>query len=116
MKNYKTIILLHLMLMVYSLSGVFSKQASGVPFLSIRFCVYYGAIIALLGIYAIGWQQIIKRLPLTLAFANKAVTTVWGLIWGLVFFHEQVTAGKLMGIALIVIGVVVFSTADREAA
>lgn len=104
------------MLMVYSLSGVFSKQASGVPFLSIRFCVYYGAIIALLGIYAIGWQQIIKRLPLTLAFANKAVTTVWGLIWGLVFFHEQVTAGKLMGIALIVIGVVVFSTADREAA
>ena len=86
------------------------------PFLSIRFCVYYGAIIALLGIYAIGWQQIIKRLPLTLAFANKAVTTVWGLIWGLVFFHEQVTAGKLMGIALIVIGVVVFSTADREAA
>ena len=104
------------MLMVYSLSGAFSKQASGVPFLSIRFCVYYGAIIALLGIYAIGWQQIIKRLPLTLAFANKAVTTVWGLIWGLVFFHEQVTAGKLMGIALIVIGVVVLSTADGEAA
>lgn len=104
------------MLMVYSLSGVFSKLASGVPFLSIRFCVYYGAIIALLGFYAIGWQQIIKRLPLTLAFANKAVTTVWGLIWGLVFFHEQVTVGKLMGIALVVIGVVVFSTADREAA
>lgn len=104
------------MLMVYSLSGVFSKLASRVPFLSIRFCVYYGAIIALLGFYAIGWQQIIKRLPLTLAFANKAVTTVWGLIWGLVFFHEQVTVGKLMGIALVVIGVVVFSTADREAA
>lgn len=104
------------MLMVYSLSGVFSKLASGVPFLSIRFCVYYGAIIALLGFYAIGWQQIIKRLPLTLAFANKAVTTVWGLVWGLVFFHEQVTAGKLVGIALVVLGVVVFSTADREAA
>ncbi len=104
------------MLMVYSLSGVFSKLASGVPLLSIRFCVYYGAIIALLGFYAIGWQQIIKRLPLTLAFANKAVTTVWGLIWGLVFFHEQVTVGKLMGIALVVIGVVVFSSADREAA
>ena len=104
------------MLMVYSLSGVFGKLASGVPLLSIRFCVYYGAIIALLGFYAIGWQQIIKRLPLTLAFANKAVTTVWGLIWGLVFFHEQVTVGKLMGIALVVIGVVVFSSADREAA
>ena len=53
-------------------------------------------------------------MPLTLAFANKAVTTVWGLVWGLLFFQEQVTVGKLAGIALIVAGVVVFSTADKE--
>ena len=55
-------------------------------------------------------------MPLTLAFANKAVTTVWGLVWGLLFFQERVTVGKLAGIALIVAGVVVFSTADKEAA
>ena len=54
-------------------------------------------------------------MPLTLAFANKAVTTVWGLVWGLLFFKESVTWGKLAGIALIVTGVVVFSTADKEA-
>lgn len=106
---------LHLLLMAYSMSGIFSKLAAGQPFLSFRFCLYYGAVIALLGFYAIGWQQIIKRIPLTLAFANKAVTTVWGLVWGLLFFQEQVTAGKLAGIALIVAGVVVFSTADKEA-
>lgn len=114
MKNYKTLIVLHLMLMIYSMSGIFSKLAAEQPFLSFRFCLYYGAIIALLGLYAIGWQQIIKRMPLTLAFANKAVTTVWGLVWGLLFFQEQVTVGKLAGIALIVAGVVVFSTADKE--
>lgn len=106
---------LHLLLMVYSMSGIFSKLAAGQPFLSFRFCLYYGVIIALLGVYAIGWQQIIKRMPLTLAFANKAVTTVWGLVWGLLFFQEQVTAGKLAGIALIVAGIAVFSTADKEA-
>lgn len=116
MKNCKTLLLLHLMLMVYSMSGIFSKLAAEQPFLSFRFCLYYGAIIALLGLYAIGWQQIIKRMPLTLAFANKAVTTVWGLVWGLLFFKESVTWGKLAGIALIVAGVVVFSTADTEAA
>lgn len=115
MKEYKTLILLHLMLIVYSMSGIFSKLAAGQPFLSFRFCLYYGVIIALLGGYAIGWQQIIKRMPLTLAFANKAVTTVWGLVWGLLFFKESVTWGKLAGIALIVTGVVVFSTADKEA-
>lgn len=115
MKNYKTLVLLHLMLMIYSMSGIFSKLAAGQPFLSFRFCLYYGAIIALLGLYAIGWQQIIKRMPLTLAFANKAVTTVWGMIWGVLFFREQVTVGKLLGIVLVVAGVVVFSTADKEA-
>lgn len=106
---------LHLLLMVYSMSNIFSKLAAGQSFLSFRFCLYYGVIIALLGFYAIGWQQIIKRMPLTLAFANKSVTTVWGLVWGLLFFQERVTVGKLTGIALIVAGVVVFSTADKEA-
>lgn len=115
MKNCKTLLLLHLMLMVYSMSGIFSKLAAGQPFLSFRFCLYYGAIIALLGLYAIGWQQIIKRMPLTLAFANKAVTTVWGMIWGVLFFQEQITIGKLLGIVLVVVGVAVFSTADKEA-
>ena len=47
------------------------------------------AMVAILGIYAIGWQQVIKRMPLTTAYANKAVTLVWGLVWGLLLFHEQ---------------------------
>lgn len=106
---------LHLLLMVYSLSGVFSKWAAGQPFLSVSFCLCYGAILALLGLYAIGWQQIIKHLPLTMAYANKAVTTIWGLIWGVAFFQEQVTPGKLAGIALVIAGIVLYVRADGEA-
>lgn len=113
MKKYKTLLLLHLLLMIYSMSGIFSKMASSQPFLSMRFCLYYGAILVLLALYAVGWQQIIKRMPLTLAFANKAVTTIWGLVWGVLFFGECVTFGKLIGVVLVIIGIVVFSTADR---
>lgn len=116
MKKYRTLFLLHLLLMVYSMSGIFSKLAAGQPFLSIRFCLYYGAILVLLALYAVGWQQIIKRIPLTLAFANKAVTTIWGLIWGVLFFGENVTMGKILGVVLVVAGVVVFSTTDKEEA
>ena len=32
--------------------------------------------------YAAGWQQVIKHLPLTTAYANKAVTVVWGILAG----------------------------------
>ena len=79
-----------------------------------HFCLYYAIIILLLGFYAIGWQQIIKRLPLTTAFANKAVTVVWGIIWGAVFFQEKVTIGKVIGAILVILGVVVYANADGK--
>ena len=104
---------LHLMLMIYSMSGICSKMASQQDFLSFKFCLFYAIIIFLLGFYAIGWQQIIKRLPLTTAFANKAVTVVWGIIWGAVFFHESITVGKVIGAALVIVGVVIYARADE---
>ena len=109
----KVLFLLHIMLMIYSMSGICSKMAAGQPFLSFKFCVYYGLIIILLGFYAVGWQQIIKRLPLTTAFANKAVTVVWGIIWGFVFFQEKVTAGKIIGAVMVITGVVIYARADE---
>ena len=114
MKKLKTMFLLHLMLMIYSMSGICSKLAANEPFLSLKFCLYYGIIIALLGFYAIGWQQIIKRMPLTTAFANKAVTVVWGLVWGVAFFQEEITVGKVIGAVLVVLGVVLFAKSDEE--
>ena len=111
-KNVRVLFFLHLLLMLYSASGIISKLAAGQPFLSPRFCLYYAIIIALLGIYAVAWQQIIKRLPLTTAFANKAVTVVWGMVWGLVWFQEQITLGKALGGALVILGVVIFARAD----
>jgi drug/metabolite transporter (DMT)-like permease len=109
-----TLFFLHLLLMLYSASGIFSKLASKEAFLSLRFCLYYGAIILLLGLYAVGWQQIIKRLPLTTAFVNKAVTVLWGLVWGMLFFHESLTLGKLCGILLVMTGVILFGISEKR--
>ena len=100
--------------MVYSMSGIFSKHASSCEFLSFSFCLYYGGVILFLGIYAIGWQQIIKRIPLTLAFANKSVTVIWGLIWGAIFYHEQITIGKVVGAMLIISGIVLYAFSSRN--
>lgn len=114
-KNHiKTLIVLHVLLMVNSTSGIFSKLAAGEIPLSWNFCLYYGMIIFLLGVYALGWQQIIKRIPLTYAFANKAVTVVWNIIWGAVFFREVITVEKLIGIALVIMGVVLFALDTQE--
>ena len=113
-QNLKTLFFLHILLMIYSTSSICSKKAAETTFLSTEFCIYYGLIILLLGFYAIGWQQIIKRLPLTTAFANKAVTVVWGIIWGLVFFHEPITVGNVVGAMLVIAGVVLYAYTDQE--
>ena len=113
-KNYKVYILLHILLLVYSFSGVLSKLASGENFLSIKFCLYYGGIIFLLGIYAIFWQQIIKRLDLTMAYANRAVAVVWGILWGFLLFSESITIGKIVGALLIITGIVLFCFSNSE--
>lgn len=105
---------LHIMLMCYSLSGVLSKLAAAEPFLSPAFCLCYSGVVILLGLYALVWQQIIKRVPLTTAFANKAVTVIWGLVWGVLIFHETITPGKIAGAALVVAGVILFSKSDEE--
>lgn len=110
----KTYIALHLLLMAYSLSGVFSKLAAQQDFLSFKFCLFYAGVIGILGIYAIGWQQIIKRMPLTTAFSNKAITVVWGIVWGALFFGESITIGKIAGAILVIIGVVIFATSDAD--
>lgn len=110
----KTILALQLLLLFYSLAGILSKLAAGVDFLSIEFLGLYIGILAILGIYAIGWQQILKRLPLTTAYSNRAVTVVWGILWGLLFFSEPVTLGRVIGAAIIIVGIVLFSHADNE--
>lgn len=113
MVKHRYYVYLHLLLMVYSMSGIFSKKAATCTFLSVPFCLYYGMVILLLAFYAIFWQQIIKYMPLTTAFANKAITVVWGCVWGVLFFDETMNVGKLIGIVLIALGIVVFSHQDE---
>lgn len=114
MNKGKTLFALHLMLMLYSVSGICSKLAGQHSFLSMEFCLFYSIVILLLALYAIGWQQIIKRLPLSVAFANKAVTVIWGSVWGFLFFHEAITIGKVVGAVMVILGVVLYARSDCE--
>lgn len=101
-KNY---LLLHLILVAFSFCSVFSKLASGYEFLSFKFCLFYGLSIMILGIYAILWQQILKKFTLTTAFLNKAVTIIWGIVWGALIFSEQIKIQMIIGALIVFIGV-----------
>lgn len=114
MKQAKWFLLLHVILGVYAGSSVCSKLAARQPFLSAAFILLYGLMLVALVVYAVGWQQVIKHLPLTTAYANKAVTVVWGILLGLAVFGEAVTLRQVIGAAIIICGIVLFVRADNE--
>lgn len=114
MKQAKWFLLLHVILGIYAGSSVCSKLAARQPFLSAAFILLYGLMLAALVVYAVGWQQVIKHLPLTTAYANKAVTVVWGILLGLAVFGEAVTLRQVIGAAIIICGIVLFVRADNE--
>ncbi len=104
-KINKYILSLHLLLFCFSFCGVFSKLASQNEFLSIKFCIFYGISLFILGMYAIFWQQILKKISLTTAFFNKAVTIIWGMLWGVLFFRETISINMIIGAIIVLIGV-----------
>lgn len=113
-KQIPVLIALHALLLLYSVSGICSKLAARYAFLSPPFIGCYAGLIAILGVYAIGWQQIIKRLPLSFAYANKAVATIWTCVWSVVVFHESISMGKLIGIAVIIVGITMYSMSEGK--
>lgn len=112
----KTLLALHLLLALFSLCGICGKIAAGFPFLSLGFIASYGGMLGILAMYALGWQQVIKRMPLTSAYANRAVTIAWGIVWGYLVFGEAVSVRKLLGAAVVLAGVVLFALADKDGA
>lgn len=105
MKKVNKYVLLHLLLFFFSFCGVFSKLAATNDFLSFKFCMFYGISMLILGVYAILWQQILKRFSLTTAFFNKAVTIIWGMLWGAIFFKEAITINMIIGTIVVLIGI-----------
>ncbi len=51
-------------------------------------------------------------MPLTVAYANRAVTVIWGGVFGVLFFGEKITPGKIAGGVLTIAGVVLYALSD----
>lgn len=109
----KNIVILQAIIGVYTLSTVAAKFASNQEFFSIGFIVCYGIEIFILGIYAILWQQIIKKFEISVAYANRAMALLWSILWALVFFHEEITINNVIGVIIVIIGTIIVNRDDK---
>ena len=115
MEKIKKIVFLHSIIFLYALSSICAKYAAGLEFFSVKWFLIYGLQIFILGCYALLWQQILKIMPLNFAFANKSVTLVWGMIFGIALFDEKLTVWNIVGALIVLVGVIFMVTEDGKA-
>ena len=106
----RDILMLQIVFFIYSINSVVAKLASAQESFGIKFILLYGLEAAILGVYAILWQQIIKKLELSIAYANKAVVLIWAMIWGALLFEELITLPKMAGILLVILGIIILNS------
>lgn len=112
-QKMKNIALLQGVIIIYTISSVMSKEASASGGNLLRFLFFFGMEFVMLGVYALLWQQIIKRFALSVAYANRSMSVVWSMVWAVIFFHDTITIQNIAGVVLVVAGIWIINT-DTE--
>ena len=112
--TFKSVVLIQLSVVLYTLSGVAGKYASAHTFLSLPFILLYGLEICILGVYAIVWQQIIKRYDLSIAYANRSLSLLWSMLWAVLLFREQVSLQNIIGVLIVLCGVMLVNSDGKD--
>ena len=111
MEKWKNYLLLHLNILLFSFTGVFSKAASiqynehGLRGAGVY--LFAGLMILNCFIYALAWQKVIKRFDLNVAYANKSVYLIWSQVCAALIFRENLSIRNILGLLVVLIGVLV---------
>lgn len=103
-KKIKDYLLLYFSFFIYSFVSVFAKLASEQSSV-IAIFVFIGIEIAFLAMYALLWQQALKKFPLMIAMSNKGITVILALIWSIAIFQESISIYNIIGTVMIIIGI-----------
>lgn len=110
-KGIGSYILLFGSFVIYSFVSVFSKLAATQETL-MGTLFFMGLEVVTLGIYAIAWQQVLKRFSLIKAMSSKGITVIISMLWAVLLFREHITVQNIIGAVLIMIGIGLVSTSD----
>ena len=111
----KKFLLLCVCFLIASSSGVFLKFASMYEFLSFQYVFYFGMTVAVMGVYAVLWQEVLKLIPLNKAYLYKSSGIGISLLYAYIIFDEKITVFNIIGCAMIIAGIMILSYKRRQA-
>ena len=91
--------------LVYACTSIFTKTASAQEMLSLPYLLCIAGAVAVLGVYAVLWQQIIKRMPVSDAYMFKGTSIIFILLLSHFIFGEAITVTNMIGAVLIIGGI-----------
>lgn len=97
--------------MLYACVGICTKLASQQPALSWPYLMWFGAAVAIIGAYAILWQQVLRRIELSTAYMFKGTTLIFTMLIAALLFGEVITIPNIAGSLIIVIGITLLARA-----
>ncbi|MBQ3393365.1 MAG: EamA family transporter [Lachnospiraceae bacterium] len=104
----RNIILLALVaVFMESLTSPCLKLGGQYPFMSPGYIMWFCIAVLILGFYAVCWQLILEKIPLTTAYLRRGLSYILVFLWAHVIFHETITWKQILGIAVITLGMVV---------
>lgn len=110
----KNILLLQAIIIIYTISSVMAKMASANGEDPFRMLMFLALEFMILAVYAVLWQQMIKRFELSVAYANRSMAILWSMIWAVIFFHDKITFRNVLGVLIVLLGTVIVNLDARE--
>lgn len=107
----KKYMLLYCAFLIYSSATICAKLAA-IQSTTFKLLMFFGLEFVCLGIYAIIWQQVLKKFTLVTAMASKGVVVIFNLLWSVLLFTETITIGNIVGAGIIIFGIWMVSTSD----
>lgn len=95
--------------LLYACVTIFTKYASQHEFMSAAYCLGLAGAIGVMGAYAIGWQQILKRIEISTAYMFKGTSLIFVMLLAWALFGEQITWQNIVGATVIVVGIILFA-------
>ena len=97
--------------LVYACTSICTKMASLYEMLSWPYLLWIAGAIGVMGLYALLWQQVISRMPISTAYMFKGTSLIFVLLFSALLFGEAITLNNVIGAAIIIIGIILFSKA-----
>ena len=99
-----------------SLSKAAGNALKAEGLFSFSFLSLIAGIFALLALYALFWQKLLARIPLSVAYLNKAFSLLWTLLFAHLFFGEKISVSNILGLLMIMFGVILVNLSSVRSA